>query len=403
MTDKNDAKLKLEDMNEIKKDQYKLSIGPLSTPYRAVFEDLSYDDFKLKFDKYWDENKVNIINKFKAKIRNKKSKLQRQVVENTIGIKKLYTDIFIDWINDKIDNILFIEELSIFGFENKLNGERKPIIMIVFYYTPEITIDKDIDFKLKNNRKGISEEKQLDNYLNITLMNKYRIETNHKGDIIDDCCKVQVDIISKVDGDLVEGLTKYKEWIDLTNFPNIKLREEIINHKKNDIFDVEWETSNNKLVKAQITIHDIKSIKFPDIDDALARREGFNDLELLKENFLKDYRKIIKNNNEELAKGHIINQVFREYEIPPFPERWLQILAKDSMNAFIKDNNKNLKAVMQSVGAKDKDELLKMFKSQIHRDFVQKMIIRAYIKKFNLENDEKNFLQHVMNNIEWIE
>lgn len=376
----------------------KMKIDPLATPYRAVFEDLDYGILRSMFNEYWEVNQNSIISTYKVK--GKKSKGGKQnsaqaMMENTIGIKKLYGSVIVNWAVDKIKDVLHIEGFDIYGFEEG----NKPIIAIMFYYVPKIDMP-EINFEMKKPFEEVDEDKEWNGYCDhLKLQN--RILADYEGDDINSNSNVLVDVIATMDNKPYDDETMRMQWLDVSRYHNKMLVEDILKHKKGDLFESEW-LRGGLVVKAQVKIHALQTISYPEINDELAKDMNFDSLMEMKHDFISKLRERSKNIKERYVVDNIVNEIVSKSSIPHIPDKWIDIRADMIMRDHIKNNNNNIKKSMMSVGARTEDQMKDKFKSVILQEIVKKIAINAYIIKYNVKEEEKEIIDHMIGQVKWM-
>ena len=230
----------------------------------------------------------------------------------------------------------------------------------------------------------------------------YSVETYEGEEINNENHEVQVDIITSKNGVPDEGSTVRKQWLELSKFGVDEITESIISHKRGDLFEISYKLHEED-INAQIKIHDVRVVSYPTINNDLAIDEGFDSVEVMREKCLENYRVRIKNLQEGFVVDSIIDQIATQSNIPPLPNEWIEISAKNTMTEHIKRMGGDKRKVMTSIGATDEGDMLRKFMSHIFRDTVQSMSLRAYIQKFEINDKESDAIaNHMMENVKWI-
>ncbi len=381
-------------------DTFKLTIEPLSQPLRAIFEDLSYTEFRKMFDDYWHENHQILTTRFPLKIRKKKKKGNiggKAMLEKNHGFKKLYGEIIVDWAVEKLNNVMYVKGFDLYNFEM----DKKPVLVVLFFESPELVIENELNFEVQRPKMG-DDEVQWEQQCKI-VQAQHRTLKPYEGDDIKEDHNILIDIIAEIDGEPSEQETVRKRWIEISKHWSDEFREQVLKHKKGELFEVSWD-KDGKTVNAQVKIHDLQVVEYPDIDDELAKDEKYESLADMKAKFLEDYHKQIENTERGIAIDHVIGQISENSKIPPVPEEWIDINATKSMQAHIQRFKGNTRQAMMSIGAVDEPQMLSMFKGHVLQDSIKRMATRAYVDKYDLDkDDEEKIAEHIMSQIVWLD
>jgi len=374
-----------------------LIVEPLAQQYRAVIKDLDYEVLREMFDRYWDAHGEAIAQNSRVKTRKKKGgkagKNAKKVLESSMGFKKLYSEVLVQHVVSKIGDVLHISAMELHDFKEGA----KPVIIVAFYYLPKLEVDEinlDVPYQMR-----VDEEKEYRGYCEYTLLQNRTLE-DFDGDEIDPYHNVLMDVTATMDGQPFEQGSLRMQWMDLDRHPNKTLVNAILEHKKGDLFETEW-LHEGKVVSAQVKIHALQTITYPELDDEFAKDLEFDSLDAFKEKFINDYRENVERQEEAMAIDGIISNIVESVTLPPLPEEWVEHKSAAAVNEHIRRVG-NKKRALLSVGAKDENQMQARFRGQVYRTLVQQLAVKAYAEKYDLGDEEEDIKKHMKEHVNWI-
>ena len=374
-------------------------IQPYATAYRIKVP-IKYGDLRKKFNTFWKENKKALRKQFDIpdkKKGGKDSKEAQKALESNLGVEKLYHVLLCDYIIDKKPNVLFVEEIDIKNFEpGKITSVEAKIYEIPkVEMTGEINMDIDMsNFKVKDEDEAWKKRVE-------DLRQKYRDEVPHDGSLNENC-NVVIDIISSKDGMPHPGLTITRKGIDIQSIigtPAIK--EAILSHKKGDRFEVTMKDEKESIIVSQIMIWDSFKVSFPEVNDELAKKDGFDSLDDMKETYITN----IRNSVNELRKNYIVQRVCKSIinnmEFTSIPEPWINAKATATIQKHVKDFG-SLEKAISTIGVIDEEQLVEMFRAQSMTELIQFMALKKYAELNDIHLVKNNMVvvaDHMMENV----
>jgi len=386
-----------------------LSVEPLPSPYKAVIE-LSFDVLREKFDEYWRENEVDTLAKYPVHAKKEKGgkvPTAKKLLENNVPLNKLYARVLFDVLRDSVADVFFVEHVGLNNFKKGQNAE----ITGIFYTYPELELEEPISYKVKRVFSQDANE-QWENR-KLELQHKYKVKTPYEGEDIREDHDILMDIHASCEGEPHEQGTFHRQWVEwkLLNIP--KLKEELLKHKKGDLFEISYELDpkkapemEGKTVEAQVKIYELQTVEYPEVDDSLAKQESFDSLEELEKTFKEEYARYMQQAEKSVIADHLINEILTKSRIPLLPTNWV----KSALNTIIEQNimqfGGDKEKLMNAVGATTEERLHEIFKAQVHRDALQILAVRKYADMHKLdvpEEDNEDIFRHMMDHVEWVE
>jgi len=369
-----------------------VELKPYATAFR-VSVNIKYGDLRKKFNSYWKEHKKSLRKKFGIVDKNVKSKEAQKMIENNIGIEKLYSTVITDYVMDKLPAVLFVEEIEVKNFEP---GETV-IINAKIYEIPKVELNDGINmevnmsnFKVRDPKENL--KKRIDD-----IVNKYRKEVPYEG-ALNDNCNVVVDIISSKDGMPFPQMTITRKGIDIKNIIDTpKIKEAIIAHKKGDKFEVHTEDEQNSKIITQIKIWDSFKIELPEVNDDLAIKEGYSSLDELKKSYLGNLEEHVNKLKNDYVVNKICKNIINSMEFTAIPEPWLEAKSRATLYKHVNEMG-GLDKALDIIGAESEQQVIEMFKAQAMTELVQFMALKKYAEINNI-NTNKNNMQPIAEHI----
>lgn len=381
-------------------------IEPLSQPYRVIIE-ITNDNIKRLFDEFWEKNGEGILHKFKIKSRN--DKLSRSMAEKNIGIINLYGHLLASIISKTVGkNLFFINSVELDDYNTEDNTEDNAKIVAIIYLMPELKMNDgfEFDWKLVNPIRYTVDE-ELDRSLKDMQHRNRKFEPCNDDDMITNNHRVTLDVMAVCEDKSYDRGTVRNKTIDVEILQK-EIRDEIINHKKGDYFEVDFimddrdEEFVGKNITLKIRVSDVLNIILPEIDDELIKNEGFESVNAFKDKFRDDFSKYTKNAMLGCAMDHVLNQVIQNCVIPPIPHTWIE----NNVNSFINEHMKRFnsrKEAMMALNVRKEDDLRDLFKHRVIQSLVQDLSLRQYANMNDLNfEDIDTVSKHMLERIEWV-
>lgn len=371
--------------------------------YRVVIN-IPNKELRSRFDAYWAKNGDDISKKLNVKGRKGKGGKQssaQKIAESAVNPRILYLGAMPDLLNEYFKDILFIESLEIYQFEDDKPEEDAQVLALLYFY-PEIHRDGPINMKLdKSNKVEIEEEKEWENRQREIKAKNIEYKPV-EGDLTADH-ECMMDLLASVDGKPEEAMSFRKQWRGLKYLPK-GLQDEIIKHKVGDLFEYDFVMGEVKTVHYMIKLYDAREGVLPEVTEELAKKEGFDSIEKMKENFLLRYNNYVETQMKQVVAENIIHGIMMSSTFDPFPLIWVKENIARAIEHY-KDRVKGDEAKLLAMfGAKDMSQVEDNLKSELYRDTLQRMALKYYAKEFKVGTEEPNaIIDHMLANVEWIE
>jgi len=385
-----------------------VSVSPLAQQHQAVIT-IPYEELRTRFDKYWKEHSKALVDRFNVKLERKKegrvdfSKAQK-ILEKTIKPNKLYRETLIDIFMEKLDefsgqkgSVLFLESIRLSGFDN---SDQDSFLVGMFYYAPELELLEEIDFVAEKPFKenwGEIWGKKIEN-----LQHKHRITAPCEEDVyISESMHVLIDIHASSDGKPDPNLSLKLKWLEVSRIESNTFKTELCKHKKGDTFDVIYEVGDDgeKEASAQVKIHEMEHITYPEITDELIKKselsfgdKNFETLDEYMQSELKRYREYLDSVLANAATSHILNQIATKSKIPPAPMGWINNVAKQGMEKHVSQSGGDTNKAMKSIGAASESDMLNLFCDQANNEYVRHLATRKYASMYDMEYTDSDAL-----------
>ena len=387
---------------------HQIEIEPLPQQFRASIP-LDYKELRAKFDEFWEENMEKILARYPLKNFKKKKgykKSPKVILEKTFKPQKLYSPVLTELFLEKIDNILFIEAVDLFNFEE----DTIPYLVGLFYYIPELTLNCDLDeldlTVPEPNVKTVDEEWERRCK---EFQKKHQILEIYEGDDVQEGHNALLDIMASCDGEPYNPISCRTTWHLVKDIRFPELKQAILEHKKGDLFEVDFkfnEGDTEKLIKAAVKIHELQTVEFPELDDELAKKEKFETFDGLKNKFQEGYAKYITDMKEGLAFDTCINAITQNSTIPIAPSIYVKANVSKILDQHSQASNGDLDAAARRLGLKDAEALQAQCEIQVQQNFIRDLAIRKYVDLFEVEVDTDNYdkaIDDMVERVEWIE
>jgi FKBP-type peptidyl-prolyl cis-trans isomerase (trigger factor) len=358
----------------------------MATPFRSIVP-FDYEQLRADFDEYWEMHGQLLERKFKfkgKKIKGGRAKKSKDYLEKTVGYTQLYGEVLWHAALEQLGNPLFFTMIKLESFTPE-----RTFAICVYYKYPTIDLKESIDFKLERQVE-YDKEKAWGKRCQ-ELQHQYRTTSSYEGEgMVNETQQVLLDLTASCEGKPYPTATTQGMWFDVSTVRIKSLKEALIKHKKGDLFEVLFDNEEEKCVAIQVKIHDVHDIQVPQVDDELAKDAGFDDLNTLQTKFYEEYDAYVKNAEESQACDHILTEIVTKSEIGPVPNEYVNLNVDRSIKDFIQNHRGNKNKAMKSIGAKDENDMRHLFIGQVHRDLYQKLAMRYYAEKYELDPEDTN-------------
>lgn len=394
---------------------YQFHEEQLAVPYRVEFL-IPYEDMRKKFDEYWEKKSDKLISKYKPKVKKSKGgqinkEKAKAMLEKSVPVSILYQDaisaFLTDLLKEKGKDVLHLEALQIFDYE----PEKEVQLLGQLYYYPELVLNADAVLEFTAKMPKERGEEHAWQGRTVELKSKYRKvgETEHTEGPVLMTHELLVDVIASVDGQPYQGGTVRGQWFEINKmFPDF--RDSFKDRQIGDLFETTFnmggidEETKGKTVHATIKIFKAHDITYREIDDQLAKDEGFESLDKMKEAFHTEYERHLMGIKKGVAAEAIANHILQNSVIPPLPNRWTELNTERLINQHIKQFQNNKEKAMSVVGAKDDEELSHLFRGEVFRDILRTLAIKWYVKHYELTGkDDETLYADMIGRVKWEE
>jgi len=363
-------------------------IRPLATPYQALMF-FEYDDLQSGFDEYWEAHKEGIVKKYNIKARTFKggySPSAREMAENRIGLKALYSDVFLEKIVEKLNNedqdFLHLEQFHV----NLLEKEVPVEVSCTYYKFPYIEFRGDLNMEIENPVKETFEEHLEVRKKHLIFKNREIIE--NKSGVVEENSTILLDLI-KGTNDAQRGL-----WYDYNEVP--EYIGDILGKSKGGQFEAK---QGEDLVIVNIV--DVRTVLEPEYDDSLC--SDFGGVEGFEAKIREGFDSYVWNAKMNACISSVIDQIATNSDYGPVPQNFIDrsvdYYTDNHMNSFGGDEKKAYTAI----GVSSREEMENKFIGEIMRQLAQKLSLKAYARMHSLdEKDVKVIQDHIMEKTVWV-
>lgn len=389
---------------------YTTEIEPLLQPHRAVVK-IDQKELRKRFNEFFSVHEDGMVAHYKVKgqkLKGGKVKSARKILEGQLGVNNMYVDVLNQILQEQLTDVFFVEGCRVANFEEKDKPEAA--LVAKFYYSPELELleGAEISYECENPVRQSEDGAWADKCKELQQKHKYTEEYTAASLDTDDL-EVLIDLIVSDD-----KYTLRRKWIELVFLPSA-LQTEIKAHAVGDLFETKYQAhalQNNppddledKVAEldAHVKIYEVRKVIRPDVDDALAVKEEFESLELLKTQFQVDFDEYTERARGGVAFNHIVNQIIGGSKLPHIPdviiEREMQTRLAEHM-AGCRDGEKQAMMIM---GVDNREDMEKKIRAQVIQEILSGLAARKYAAMHELPVKEQVLVDHMVNEIEWQE
>jgi hypothetical protein len=381
---------------------FQVEVEPLLQPHRATIT-APKAELRKRFDDYFHVHEAEFIKQYDIKgqkIKGGKIKNAQKILEGSVDVNSLYPEVLHQCLTEHIEDVFFIEGFRVLDFDDDRTEECR-IVAKIFYY-PKLEMTGEIDYSCPTPVKQSEEAAWEDKCKELQHKHKYT-EEYESDDLTEDGLEVLLDLIVSDDKH-----TLRRKWLELSHLPS-SLQEEIKKAKKGDmfqtkysVFDVEDEDVEKTELDATVKIYDARKVIRPEVDDELAKKEDFESLEQLRNQFAADFDEYLENAKRAAAADHIIFQITHKSQVPHLPEIMLERRASELVDMFVQRFG-NAENAMAAGQVESLDELATKLRPRVIADILSMLAFRHYAEMHSLPIKEKVILDHLVDSIEWKE
>lgn len=381
----------------------------MSPLYRVVIN-VQNKELRLLFDGYWKENEAQISARLNIKGRKGKGGKQKsaqKIAESSVKPHVLYMGAIPNFLHSYLKNILFIESIEISQFNDEAPEEEAQVLALVYFF-PELALKSGLNenFFLRmpeSSKVEINEEQEWTNRQQ-ELKSKHIAYKPVEGDL-KETHQALLDVIASSESGPEDRLTFRGKWQGL-QYPPKAVKAAILEHKIGDLFECEYEVpvsaDEMKKIRSMIKIYDTREGVFPEIDDELAKKEGFESVEKMKESFMERYRDHVSNQQRAMIAEHVIHQILMNSTFSPFPLPWLRESLRRATEYYrnqVKDESK----LFSMFGVKNMAQFEDQLKGELYRETLQQIALKFYAKTFNLDDSNQDVIfDDMVKRVEWV-
>lgn len=221
-----------------------------------------------------------------------------------------------------------------------------------------------------------------------------------KGDLVD------IDFVGSREGENFGGGTAYHYKLEIGSNTFVEgFEEQIIGHKKGDIFDLNVKFPENyhssdladKDATFKITLHDIFVSKKPELNDEFAKSIGFEDMEKLKDLLFQNLKNVYEAQMKDLIKGSVFEAVIKGNKFD-LPKSVIEQEAEEKLNKEKEEyekraeENKNNKDFKEKF---DEKELLKKITEDLTKSYSAFYLTEHIAEQNNISVNEDEVKQTI--------
>lgn len=389
-------------IGQVMEKKYEYSIEPLAIPYQVVAH-VPYEDLRTMLDYYFKSYEASILKKFPVKGKKSKGghiKNAQTLLEKTYGIVKLYSEVLTSIFFESMkEEILFVRGLN---FQNFVEGKIVQVVAHMFLY-PELEINDEISYSTPNPL-NLDEEAEWENRKKEAVF-KNKMEQDFEGDIITHDEKVLLDVIASREGKPDDDSSFRGQWFEMRHAPKA-LAEAVMKQTKGDLFETEYDMPDLKTgemvhITAHIKIHDVKTVLLPEIDDDLAKTEGFENMDEFRAQFAIDFQAYKLNAVKIQAYEYMVNEIITHSRIPQFPEEWLIDNAKTHLTKHVQNCGGNSQKAFTLLGADNEGAAIKYMRNYVIQEGLKLLAIKKFCQIHGLEPAAVDVAEEMANRITW--
>lgn len=374
----------------------------LAIPYRVEFS-IPYEEMKKAFDEYWEKDADKLIAFYKPQVRKSKGgkinkEKARKILESNMPPGQLYQNalagILETALKEKDKELFHIDALTLFDYEK----DKDSVLVGRVYYWPEMTLKDGVTsdsliFEAKEPFKP--EPERVWEGKKTELWHKHKTVSKDELDSgpVQDNHDLLVDIIASCENVPYEKGTVRGTWFELRTL-SPEIRDAIKTHNVGDLFETDFTMTSmdkekeGKKVHAHIKIFKAREIIYKEVNDELAKIEGFDSLDAMKAGFFADYFKYVEDVKRGVAFEVVIQEILKNCIVPAVPDRWVDLKVQSMINAHVAQFKGDKDKAMATVGAKDEDELRELFRGEVFREVLRGLAFGLYKKLNGLDKVE---------------
>lgn len=338
----------------------------------------------------------------------RKGKVPASVVEKKFH-KEIYNEAKENLINVHINDILTqlkvspVSGIHMLGDDKPLEKGTEFTYTIDFEVLPEFPLPPYEGLKVEE-QKTVLDAKEVDMVLERMRQEKAGLKSTGTGEPAKDGEVAVIDFEAFEDGKPVQGLNAKDFQLELGSNQALPEFEQIVKglpkgHTAEKSIKIPDDfiapDLAGKDITFKITVHDVKEKILPELDDAFAKKLGFDSLEQFKEVINASYLKNIKDMNKGAAQRKLLNQMLEQAQFD-IPESMLN----QELRFLLTSENERLERQGKSLSSlgKSPEELRQLFLPSATNMARDKVLLLSIAKKENLEVSQEDVQKNVYKN-----
>jgi len=381
--------------------KYQVEIEPLLQPHRAVLS-IEHKDLRARFNDFFHVHEDKMVAHFKVKgqkAKNGKVRRAQKILESNLGVNNMYVDVMHQLLYEQITDIFFLEGFRLTDFEDK--DKPKASIVAKFFYAPDLELVGDINYECENPVRQPEADAWADRCRELQHKHKYNEEyTDTSLDV--DNLEVLIDLIVSDD-----KYTLRRKWIELAHLPQA-LQTEVKAHVVGDLFETKYQAhdlteSKAKELDAHVKIYEARKLVRPEIDDELAKKEEFESVDQLKAQFQVDFDEYTERAKSGVAFNHVVNAIIAVCKLPHIPDMMIAREMQQRLDEHLQRCRGDKKMAMAVLGVSKPEDMETQFRARVIQEILSGLAARKYAQIHDLPVKENILVDHMLNQVEWVE
>lgn len=320
-------------------------LQPLPQPHRVVIVEDNTERLMKLYDACWEETKESYeLKGFR------KGEIPRSVAEKKIGVEKIYKPVIDTLVQEAVDqtgtNFCQIDDVAI-----EWQTDKKPLTIIVRGFLFPVVESCDYQDLVTNFDRILVTDEEVNTMLQKAAYSEAEeCELETLKDVSEeDLFKVNILVDFMMDDVKEEKVLANQTSYRIDPTKTVYGFEPLLSDKKvGDVFEHKctlpenFYDSNNagKEVSFQVKVLKIFTLKMPEIDDELAEKIGYENLEQMREMITQDLEETKKRTNEVLYRDHIMGLLVTKTKTTPLPDSMVKRELDMMLNGAIQNANK---------------------------------------------------------------
>jgi len=382
-----------------------VAIMPLATPFHANVA-LKERDLKEKFDDHWLQNGEMLCQKYYKGKKGPGGSLNtpkaRKVVENTLGVNRLYSDIIADMIGTAVEKetgkrIMFVTDLLL----NDFDTPDKPTVGIMqYYYWPKLTMPEPLNFELKSSGDRDFEkaftarcEQLRQSYKTFTTTDIIKSENQ----------RLSMDILTAINGKPSEEHTKRSVWVEVEDLHPPEVKDAVLASKIGELVELSFMDGEDE-INVHVKVYAANDIVRMDLDDEDLYISAGNESKAdFRAKFQNQFEKQKEVSEQGQCYSDLTMKIMTTSDMENIPNAWLTSNIDRFVDRHVDSQGGNLQKAMEVVGVQTEDALRKMFEGQVYKETVQQMANMWYADEFDCLADNQSIAADMRSRVIWVD